>query len=162
MAKILAPAAIATCSLFLLTASPAHAQAAHEAYLSGMVGAPAKPSTSAHWIGAAGGFEAAVAPVVTTGGEVGFVTTERGGLLMTFSLVTRLSLVAGKGRRRVTPFIVGGYSYLEFLVGSAWSIGAGVDHHISARRSIRVELRDMIRFHGGSHFWSARVSIVFR
>jgi hypothetical protein len=78
------------------------------------------------------------------------------------------SLHAGDGRSRVRPFVTAGYTRLGIGDGdgafSAFNAGGGVNAWSGDRAGVRFELRDHVRpdDRGLTHYWAARLGIVFK
>jgi hypothetical protein len=64
------------------------------------------------------------------------------------------------------PYAFVGYSPLRFfeLSDQGLTFGGGVDYRLSARRAVRIEVRDIMRSGGSveSHYLTARVGFAFR
>ena len=146
------------------TASSARADTRPQGYMVGAFGGWSNSFTSGAWIGAAAGGEAVIRERIGAGGEVG-VLAGGGSGLVTVS-VGASARFPSRSTRRTTPFVVGGYTFLEFFDGSdhGYHFGGGIEHRLNTRRGLRLEFRDVVRprTFSSSHYWSARAGITFR
>lgn len=114
---------------------------------------------------AAGGGEALIDGRAGIGGEFGVLANSGGGLLV-FSVNGVLHFSPNSAKRRLVPFVTGGYTNMMSGEGSfgAWNVGAGADLWAKDRVGVRVEFRDHVRpdVRGAVQYWTFRAGLVFR
>ena len=123
--------------------------------------------------GVSGFFASAAAGHVAGGGEALF--RGRAGIGGELGLISNLTLdsvngvahlVPSQARRRLSPFVTGGWTRMSSGEGSfdAWNDGGGVDVWPRERVGFRLEFRDHVRpdTRGTVHYWTIRGGIAFR
>lgn len=117
---------------------------------------------------AAGGGEVLAGGRVGGGGEFGLLANTGGGLFVA-SANAVFHFAPGQPtplRRRISPYVSGGYTRLFSGEGSfnAWNAGIGADVWLKPRVGLRAEFRDHVRpdARGGVHYWAVRAGVVFR
>ena len=101
-------------------------------------------------------------------GEFGVLGNPSGGLFIA-SANAVFHFIPGQPthlRRRISPYVSGGYTRLFSGEGAfnAWTAGSGADAWLKPRVGLRAEFRDQVRpdSRGGVHYWSVRAGVVFR
>ena len=162
--------AVFTAAAVLVLATPAHAQegasgSGFQPYVFAAPGGISNGGTTFHlgggtdmplWKGFGASFEGGyLGPVESMDYGVGVVSTNAYWQFGT------------PARRRVTPFVTGGYS-LAFRseTFNAINIGGGVNYWLSNTKGLRFELRDHMPFWGGDvadeHLWGIRIGFTWR
>ena len=143
--------------------SPAvQAQSPVEGYIAGAGGRWSNRFASGGLAGVAGGADIAVTRQVAAEMDVALLAAS-GGLLVALAPGVKVRF-RELTTHAASPFLVGGYSFLQFFEGSrhAFHVGGGVDYAFSDRRALRIEVRDAIRRDFPSHYLSIRVGVTFR
>ena len=116
-------------------------------------------------VGAAGA-EWLAAPRFGIAGEAGILTSLGGDMAATLSVDARLHPSGTPSQGQWAPYVFVGYSPMRFfeLSDQGLTFGGGVDYHVSARRAVRFEVRDIMRSGGSveSHYLTARVGFALR
>ena len=121
--------------------------------------------SSASSVHVAGGGEALVDERAGIGGEFGVLANSSSALLvLSANGVLHFSTKAAK--RRLSPFVTGGYTHMGSGEGAfgAWNVGVGMDLWTKDRAGVRMEFRDHVRpdSRGAVQYWTIRAGIVFR
>jgi hypothetical protein len=117
---------------------------------------------------AAGGGEVLAGGRLGGGGEFGLLGNPSGGLFIASAnaVFHVVPVQPTPLRRRLSPYVSGGYTRLFSGEGSfnAWNAGIGADVWLKPRVGLRAEFRDHVRpdSRGGVHYWSVRAGVVFR
>ena len=121
--------------------------------------------SSASAVHAAAGGEALFNGRAGIGGEFGVLASSSSALLV-FSVNGVFHFSTNLAKRRLTPFVTGGYTHMGSGEGSfdAWNGGAGADLWAKDRVGVRVEFRDHVRpdVRGVVQYWTIRAGLVFK
>lgn len=147
----------------LLSAVPISAQSQVERYSVASAGGWHNRATGGSLFGAGAGVEVRPNAVFGAAIEGGLLIAPGGGggFALPLSFDGRLHLDDGQRIRRWSPFALAGYTFLLFPEGAhnAAHFGVGADYRMTARRAIRVEIRDIRRGGYVSHYWGARIGM---
>lgn len=117
-------------------------------------------------LAAAGGAEWLATRHVGIGGEGGLLLSPSGDVAATLAVDARLHLLGTTPRGRWAPYVCAGYTPLRLfeLSDQGAVVGAGLDYRLSARRAVRLEVRDLLRSGGSvrTHYWTVRAGLTFR
>lgn len=117
---------------------------------------------------AAGGGEVLAGGRVGGAGEFGILANPSGGFFVTSAnaVFHFAPSVSTPIRRRISPYVSGGYTRLHSGEGghNGWNAGIGADVWLKPRVGLRVDFRDHVRpdSRGGVHYWSFRAGVAFR
>ena len=99
-------------------------------------------------------------------GDAGLLTSPGGSVGLAVSVDVRLHFRAGSAAGTWAPYVFAGYTPFGLFDRSDQGLqyGTGADYRLSARRALRLEVRDILRESGSvrSHYWTARVGLTFR
>ena len=157
---------LALVTAFLIGAGSASAQSL-EGYVAGGAGGWWHDTgTSGELLVGAAGAEWLAARRFGIAGEAGFLTNLGADMAVTVAVDARFHFTGSQAPGQWAPYAFVGYSPLRFfeLSDQGLTFGGGADYRLSARRAVRIEVRDIMRSGGSveSHYLTARVGFAFR